>query len=471
MSGVLNWLKSNILIVVFCVLIVALPPAGFVGSSMWNASIKKAAEEKLSTNKRKVDAVSKVRYALPPITPDEQPYEDSKPPNAALTAYFATQRAERQKMIEDVVTRAVRFNKKDDRSVLLTGVFPGLDDDREERRRVKEMAGLIVGDDETPSVYDGLFRSINAGEPMKPEDVARRVVDAYRAEIDRAGGDDRAMSEEDRDALLERMKSQRLGVYARRAEELSVFGSKEALYGSGSSGMAASSSSTIIQEVPSGPDVTDAFVWQMDYWFIEDLLRAVQLANTTEDGLATEVPRSPVKRIVSISLDKLEFPEAAAGSAGSDDEPSGRAASGPPTRNPMGMPSGMRAPTASRGPSGAPAGPAEASYTGRAPDEKNGVYQIRRGTITVIAASDKLVRFFDALSKANLLTVIGVELSDVDVWADLDEGYYYGPDSVVRAEIEVESVWLDFWLADLVPDRVAAAWGIERPAPEAAEQP
>ncbi|HHN78327.1 MAG TPA: hypothetical protein ENK11_06615 [Phycisphaerales bacterium] len=459
MSGFLGWLKSNILIVVFCVLIIVLPPAGFVGSSMWNASIKKKVEEKLSTKKRAVDGVARVRYTLPPISPDEQPFELSRPPNAVVTAFFADKRAERQSMIESVVKRAVLFNKKEDREVLLPGLFPGMDDDREERRRVKEMARLIAGDDETPSVYDGLFASINAGEPLKPEDVARRVVDAYRAALDRQGGGDiGSLPPEEQETIRKQMKAQRLSVYARRAGELSVYGSKEALYGADPS-----TESVIFEEVPEGShDVTEAFIWQMDYWFVQDLLKAVRLANTTEDGLMTEIPISPVKRIVSIRLDKIEIPE-------EEDKDSDASAGGRGSRGGRGSPLVRPRPVAR--PGAGPAAEAEPSYTGRSPDDENGAYQVRRGRITLIAASDQLVRVLEAISKENFMTVIGIKLNDVDRWADLREGYFYGPDHVVRAEIEVESSWLDFWLADVVPDRVASAWKIERPDAETNKGP
>jgi len=93
------------------------------------------------------------------------------------------------------------------------------------------------------------------------------------------------------------------------------------------------------------------------------------------------------------------------------------------------------------------------------------VYKVRRGTITVIAASDALVRVLEALQQSNFITVTGVRLTEVDRWADLMEGYYYGPEHVTRAEIDVESAWLHFWLSDMVTDRVASAWGVERPVP------
>lgn len=458
MSGLVAWLKSNVLIVIFCALILILPPAGLIGSSIWNGKIKSSAEERLSSRKRGVDGAARVTYTLPPIQEGEQPVQESRPPNAAITAFFESKRAERQAMIERVVTQAVRFNKKDDRRVLVQGLFPSARDDREERRLAKQMAELIVGTPETPSVYEALFRSINAGEPISREDVARRVVEAYQAEIDRSGGDPARMPANERAALEERMKGHRLGAYARRAEEISVYGSVRALHGANPA-----RESVIPTEVPTGVlDATDAFVWQLDYWFVEDLLRAVRLANTTEDGLLTETPRSPVKRIVSIRLDRLDFPKPETASRTDPMAPPIGGMGRPPMR---GQGAASFPPPGMGVPAGGPVG--AVSHTGRRPGDQNGVYSIRRGVITVIAESDNLVRFLDAINRTNFMTVIGVKLGEVDLWADLEEGYYYGSDHVVRAEIEVESAWLHFWLSDVATDRVASAWGIERPATRA----
>lgn len=449
MNSVLGWLKSNVLIVVFGVLILVLPPAGYVMSSMWNADIKKQAEETLADRKRKVDSAARVTYTLPPIAEGEQPVQETRPPNAAITEFFEAQRAARQSEIEEVVTRAVRFNKRDDRTVLMEGLFPGLDDEREERRMVRELAAMIAGGEDGPSVYQELFEGINAGEPMDKAAVARRVIEAHRAEIDKAGGDLSSLTEEELAELDERLKALRLGAYARRAGELSVYGSLEALRGADPI-----TDSVILDEAPVGSvDATDAFIWQMDYWFVEDLLRAVGLANRTEDGLRTEIPRSPVKRIVSIRLGKMEIPEI-------EDEPDDTAPTGRATsRSGASRFGGLPVPTGVSG-----GGSGNETHTGRTPDDKNGVYQIRRGTLTVVAASDKLVRLLESIQQANFMTVTSVSLSEVDRWADLADGYAYGPDHVVRAEIGVESAWLHFWLSEMVTDRVAAAWGVERPA-------
>jgi hypothetical protein len=95
-NGVVGWLKSNILIVIFAVLIIVLPAGGFVGSSMWNKKIKTQAQDELSNKKRLVDGVSRVTYTLPPIAEGEAPFEDAGAPNAAMTEFFLEQREARQ---------------------------------------------------------------------------------------------------------------------------------------------------------------------------------------------------------------------------------------------------------------------------------------------------------------------------------------------------------------------------------------
>ena len=94
MNGVVGWLKSNILIMIFGVLIIALPIGGYFGSSIWNKKIKTQAEEQLSSKKRLVDGVARVTYSLPPIEAGEQAFEEAGPPNAAMTAWASSRAVE-----------------------------------------------------------------------------------------------------------------------------------------------------------------------------------------------------------------------------------------------------------------------------------------------------------------------------------------------------------------------------------------
>jgi hypothetical protein len=55
------------------------------------------------------------------------------------------------------------------------------------------------------------------------------------------------------------------------------------------------------------------------------------------------------------------------------------------------------------------------------------------------------------------------------VKGDLERGYYYGPEHVVRATITIESVWLRNWVGPLMPASVKRSLGVPEPTPPAAD--
>ena len=58
------------------------------------------------------------------------------------------------------------------------------------------------------------------------------------------------------------------------------------------------------------------------------------------------------------------------------------------------------------------------------------------------------------------MTVTDVDLYEVDIWEDLERGYYYGSDHVVRAVLSIETVWLRSWMKDFMPSTVRTALGV-----------
>jgi hypothetical protein len=63
--------------------------------------------------------------------------------------------------------------------------------------------------------------------------------------------------------------------------------------------------------------------------------------------------------------------------------------------------------------------------------------------------------------------VTDLDLGEVDAWAALDEGYFYGDEHVVRVTLEVESIWLKSWLVPMMPEELRKALGmkVEEAAP------
>lgn len=110
----------------------------------------------------------------------------------------------------------------------------------------------------------------------------------------------------------------------------------------------------------------------------------------------------------------------------------------------------------------------QVSITGRSTSPSNPDYDVRNAEIVAVVSSERLAVFLDALSRVNFNTVLQVRLGEVDVKADLERGYYYGNEHVVRATITLETVWLRNWTSPLMPASVKKTLGIVEPAaPEA----
>ena len=481
MKAVLGWLKSHVLIVVFVALILLLPPAGVVGSMMWNASIRTSAEELYNEESQNLSRAGRVSYEVPAITRGEQPVSESRPPNEVVSRAYFEERERRQNEVERAVRAAVLFNKGEERTVLVPGLFPDPPADAATTRGLTdEFVDRIVGTDQAASAYASLFASINAGRPPEPVEVARIVTQYEERELDRLVGttDRSALTDEQESGLNERLIGQRIASYRQRADEISVYATPEVLV---SSGPVPGFSRIPTERPPTRPSVEELFLMQMDYWAVEDLLTAVRAANSEAGGLLTEVPRSVVKRIDSIRVG--EWAEVAALASTGATDPS--AAMGGPG---MGMatdpfadprftggtsfaqpPPRSRGGASSRGSMGAMGGvggqaAGATTHTGRQ-DAPSTVYDVRPLEVVAVVGSERMVELFDALAATNFMTVTGMSAQEVDVWDDLEAGYFYGDEHVLRVTLQIESVWLRQWTRDAMPAAVRDALGVVLPDP------
>src|SRR5262249_42002919 len=98
----------------------------------------------------------------------------------------------------------------------------------------------------------------------------------------------------------------------------------------------------------------------------------------------------------------------------------------------------------------------------------NSYYDVRRAKMTVVVSSSRLQEFLEAIPRTNFMTVVDLDLSDVNAWDELKKGYYYGPEHVVKATVGIETVWLRSWMSNYMPSRLKQALKIPEPPPEAA---
>jgi hypothetical protein len=451
-KNILGWVKSNVVVVASLLVILVAIPAGFVFASGWNKKIRTAREAEA---KEAIGALSPqkttVNYSVPAAMPGEKSLEVKAVPSKELTAWFAAERAKVKREVEEVVKEATAFNNKG-RQPLIDGLFPQPANARERDAKLLEFIGVLSGrrDGSLPSAYATMLQKYGAGDKAEAGKIATALKDLDQRVRDSNGN--RPLTNDELDELTKQLVDRRIGELRRRAQEVSFFASP-ASFSTPQAKVLTGYHRIPVYPGADVPTLEQAFVFQWDFWVLEDIVAAVARANTSADGDPLPVEQAPVKRIVSLNVKLPAIPgyEMAdrVSQAGSR-ESEGSFESGVEPPFPGGVPIDKRF-----------------SITGRKSDvEANKVYDVRVAELEVIVASDRVQTLLSALSQTNFMTVIDLDMENVDVWAELGDGYYYGPDHVVKATIMVETIWLRSWMTPYMPFSIANNIGAELPEDE-----
>ncbi|MEM9065478.1 MAG: hypothetical protein AAGB51_08315 [Planctomycetota bacterium] len=431
MGKVIAFLKSYGLIVASTVVLFVAPAAGlFFGMSM-NASLKEERGDEAQNEMRRVDG-SRVSYSVPGIGADDEGVELSAAPNSVLTEWFAARRKEVAAEVERASSEIIQFNRRE-HGVLVEGLLPEPTDDRAGRLLMFELIDRLIGADGEPTAYDALFRRIRAGSPANAEQVAAKLNEARDEFVERLIAD-RGPGELDEDESAElaaHLSGVRLDEYRGRAGAISVYAEDMALGLNQTPPLRPTSRPA----TPPGTDV--AFGWMFDYWVLSDVFEAIALANTSDVGTPTPVTRSVVKRINAVTLAPFEV-------SGGDD----RGATGRRGRGSFG--------------GGESAG--AATLTGRSGSDPSGLYDLRTVQLDLVVDASRIDALIKAFERTNLMTIVEMDVSSVDAWAELAQGYFWGDSHVVRVSMSVETLWLRTWTAEFMPDSIADALGVVRPS-------
>ncbi|GAB4384755.1 MAG: hypothetical protein Kow0022_08310 [Phycisphaerales bacterium] len=458
MKPALEWIKGHLVIVILVVLMLGLLPTAYVISMKLNAGIVKKQTQAYSEEKQKIDRAKKVTYTLPRISSaeDEASLTQTRAPNDFVTNFFVEQKRLRLAQVQEVTEAAIELNRDGHRPLVDSFPPPPGADRRTNVRAALDLGRAITGERPySQSAYAILFDRMGGGDPPSRDELARAIADLQERELeamrDAQSNSASRPSNEAAAQLQERLVERRLAEYRRRADQLCFFGSANILYGgegstagvrspSGRGGSTSGAATMFPSSMPSDPpSLSQAYLWQWDYWVVEDVLRAIVRANSDATGDPLPVPLGVVKRLESISIDPFVIP--ASESSGAD------------AMDSMGFGS-----TRMAGGGGTAAPSERVTWTGR--KQGDGPYDIRRATITVVVSSSRLPAFLAAIRTTNLMTVTDLDITPVDVWADLSQGYFYGEENVVRATISIESVWLREWTKDFMPEEVRNALGI-----------
>lgn len=426
MKNVMAWAKTNWLIVVFCVVMVVSLIAGYIGSGMWADAQRREFQAKVQQQMSQIQG-ARVSYSIPTLGQGEAQISDSGPPNEVKTRWFAERIEARVGQAEAVLAAAEDFNRgrnqpgsnRLEHVPLLPGLFPAPPDERTGTRLRLDFRDLVIGREGSRSAVGRLLERYRAGPPADLRRVRAVLSDLQDREFESVRTQTGAEPSDDQRRRIQTMLTERrIQEFQRASRDISMYAVESAFQGSSIPIAGATQTSA--------PDLVNCFRWQWDYWVASDILAALALANTGPDGLPTDVERSVAKRLESIVIEPLRLDR-----GGSQDF-------------------GFEAPP-----------PPPPTITGR-PDNSQD-YDVRYVTLRLIVSSERLPQLFNALARTNYMSVVGLELAEVDPWRDLREGYYYGAEHVVRATIKVETIWFRSWTGPFMPAQVRSALGVTVP--------
>lgn len=399
MSAVLAWIKANVIIVIFfVVMIAALVALPIVAGSM-NEGVQKILKERVD-QVSKLEKLEKTSVDLPGVG------SQSLLVNQRLLDRYidVTDRAREDARL--VLEMALEHNRHG-RDVLMPQLFPKPLPSRLEVLRQEFYRVLMTA-------YDDLLARVDAGAPPTleemQEEIARRRAQFMAETLQKEEGD--ALSPEEEAELRDALTQARLRAYSDQADTLRLYASMAEL-------------NLPVWDQANQPTLAEQFEWQWQYWIIEDVLEALAAANAQSPSVKV----APVKRVVDITV---YGNEALAGDA------SGGGTPAPP-------------------PTAQPTADYQRSFTGRT---SNSLFDVRDVRLTVVVDSVRMPALLDALAAQNFITILDVKMSPADQFEDAAAGYIYGASPVSRVELLLETLWLREWTTEFMPEELKAAMGI-----------
>jgi hypothetical protein len=441
MSGVLNWVRSNVYAVIFVAIMVTVPIALWVVSGRMNAAVREDVEARAS-KMAELSRLEKTSVSLDIPGPDNPSVTASIPVNRRFLERYQEVVDRIAEDAAQIRAEVVEINRKG-RGVLLEELFP------EPPMHLREtLPGQMYRT--LRGAYQGLLQDVRAGSPPSAENMLQDLQSArerYMTQILKRSTAD--LTEEEQTWLTEQLTKTRLSIYAETAKSISLYATLAAL------GMPDESERPNSAE---GEANSLMFEWQWQYWIKQDILMALSEANRPY----VSVVDAPVKRLVSLAV--IDSPgqdfSAASGST------AGSGSAGPTAGFGTGA-AGRRRGAASSGSAARPGVAADpsreipldysVSFTGR---KTNPVYDVRRVELVIDVDGARIPEVFDALARQNFITVLDARVETLDLFAAIRDGYFYGSAPVSTLTLDLETIWLREWTAQFMPPTLKQTLGI-----------
>lgn len=443
MKKLVPWLKSNWMSLTAILIALILAPVGMYFAGSWRAAVLKSVEGNVNQDISSLNAID-VTYQVQPFLSGQEGISVKTVPNEASTQAI-TAILERV-LSESAAVRdeALAFNQRD-MQPLIRGSAPNenlFPQPADESSRLRLLSRMVA---EWPQAHETLLRRYHMGMPLSADQVVAALQQVQRQEVSRldAGQPGRTLTAEEQAEIARILSERRLQMYRNEARRVTAYAEPSVFRG-----VTPWAATAVLP-------LETAWQWQTLFWVHEEIIRAVAAANADTVGGWLPVYDAPVKRIESITVTSPSKSGQPATGGSGDRDPSSAGAEGAEAQ-----PSGDDKAELARDFS--------LSHSGRSswPVMANPIYDIRYVDIQMIVSSQRLPAVLAAFPRTNFMTVVGLNFSDYDPSADLREGFDYGAEHLVRADIRVETVWLRGWMKQWMPPKVRAALGIpEDPKP------
>ena len=513
MSTFINWAKGNpITLLCAVVIILGIGAFGWVVQQGAGFRTQMAETQKLLD---KIEGLKKTRVEIPSEDPFAKPRKVEISIDGPAIEKFRSIHENMAEEYRGIFDYAVAHNRArtgaiGERTVMLDGLFPEPESPDEQ----PFMARLMY-----IRSFASLYELLDAGvAPTKVEIdyYLNAIQERYASRGVGVGAGGGALRDIDDEQLkvLEKQARSLESFFSRRALRYHVYA--DPMYDEATGGWARTGDNIgIFQILPwafqeERPAMADIWEGQMQLWIQEDLVDAIRIANDC-DNPEESLIKGPVKRILSMQVRPgyigISSSSAAFVSAMQTEKGSSKAGGAMPGGFGAGaMPgggygAGMYNPGMMPTPGGASGTSADPSSTSKRaklkadqplPDDfalspsgraSNPIYDVRHAELRVIVDSRRIPTLLEAIGKVNFMTVIDFQMKDVDEYADLRDGYYYGVCDAVQLTLVIESVWLREWTAGhkdeaeaqeleepynagLMPDAVRLELGLEPRDPD-----
>lgn len=385
---------------------------------------------------RMIDGFKSTSVQVPPPNPDQPPVRYNIAVNPAAIEELTKAYAKMDTEYNEIFKVAVQVNRLDhypmEDKLFPTPSDPGRPFAAKERyiESFDEMLG--------PPSFNTLLPRLNAGGPLSMAaleealgEVERAFLSQYYQEM--TVGE---LGETERKALADRKLERLKDLIRRHAESRTIYTSDDPAR---LDPWSPQYPFYVSNWARPGPPPTMDQLWegQMELWIQQDLVKAIAQTNRVESS-DSNVLNAVIKRLIKIEVQPRYV--------GVDH-------------------TGLLVKRGGRGPTQETADQTipddfSISHTGRS---SNAIYDVRHARVTFHADFQRLNEFLDELSKVNFMTVLKLDIQQVDEYAMLRQGFVYGSDDVVSVTMLVESVWLRAWTKQYMPPLVRQRLGVVLP--------